>query len=158
MHSVHYSSTRREVWRHYWRSWARPTGLWRVHVMLGLVVAAVLTGVSGTSAFTLSRFVTTAATTTLTFVVLFPLWSRVRFKPAERRLIIDQDGWKTTIGKISGERAWKEVRSIEDARGAVVITGINGNALIVPERAFANEVARQEFLAAARNWHSSAAA
>jgi hypothetical protein len=37
MRTVSYASTRGEIWRRYWRAWARPAGLWRVHAVLALV-------------------------------------------------------------------------------------------------------------------------
>jgi hypothetical protein len=157
-YAVHYSSTRSEVWRWYWRSWFNPKGLWRVHVKLGLLSAVVFTAISGITPFSLSRFLLITGISIVGCVVLFPLWPQVRFKPAERQLIIDPDGLKTNIGKISGECRWKDVRSIEDTNGAIVITGINGNAFIVPARGFTSEEAREEFLRAARNWLDSAAA
>src|SRR5690242_7710157 len=37
--TVEYQSKRGEVWRRYWRSWARPDGLWRFHALWGLMAA-----------------------------------------------------------------------------------------------------------------------
>jgi hypothetical protein len=71
-----------------------------------------------------------------------------------RTLKIDDKGFETVIGRFSGARAWKEVRSVELSDGAIVITGINNNAFVVPSRAFASERERLEFLEAARRFHT----
>jgi hypothetical protein len=155
MYTIRYSSTRSEVWRWYWRSWARRGGLWRHHALLSLSVAALLTASVGLRTFIFVRFVATAAVTMLACIALFPLWPQIRFKPMTRELTIDAEGWKTTIGKLSGARPWKEVRAIEATEGTIAIVGVNGNALILPGRAFPTEKERQAFLAGARSWHVS---
>jgi hypothetical protein len=148
--TVQYSSTRAEVWRWYWRAWAKPAGLWRYHVLFGLAIAVGLAAGNGFGMFELRRFTVTAVLATLGCVVLLPLWPQIRFKSAQRSLTIDAEGWKTEIGKLSGARPWKQVRSIEDTGDTIAIVGTNRNALIVPTRAFPNTSARKEFLTAAR--------
>jgi hypothetical protein len=64
----------------------------------------------------------------------------------------------TAVGSVSGSRLWKDIRSIEESEGAIVITGNNKNAFVVPERAFANSGERKQFFEAARQWHSAAVA
>jgi len=39
MYTLEYSSTRSEVWRWYWRAWAGPRGLWRLHVVILVTLA-----------------------------------------------------------------------------------------------------------------------
>jgi hypothetical protein len=82
------------------------------------------------------------------------MWPQIRFKPSVRTLKIDEKGFETVIGGRSGSRRWKDVRSVEESGGAIVITGINNNAFIVPSRAFASEPKRQEFCEAARRFHA----
>jgi hypothetical protein len=70
---------------------------------------------------------------------------------------IDEKGFETVIGRRSGSRGWKDVRSVgsvEESDGAIVITGINNNAFIVPSRAFASEQERLVFYEAARRFHA----
>lgn len=102
MKTVSYVSTRREVWRYYWRAWARPAGLWVVHVLIGLMVALVRTP-SGTLPLS-DSFVGTWLAATLVCMVVFPLYPLVRFKPQRRILTVDETGWTTEIGKVRGSR------------------------------------------------------
>jgi hypothetical protein len=54
---------------------------------------------------------------------------------------------------MSGSRKWSEVASVEDAAGAVLIKGKNGNALVVPPRAFESSAQREQFVKDACSWH-----
>ena len=158
MITVHYTSTRREIWRWYWRAWSRPNGFWRFHVLIGVLIAVAATVRPGAPIFEARHFVEVAVIGVLCCVVLLPLWPQLRYKPSQRKLTIDSEGWNTTVGKLSGTVPWTKVRTVEEAADAVVIVGTNGNALIVPARAFASTVERSAFLTAARTWHAAAAA
>jgi len=103
-------------------------------------------------------FLADSALITAFCVALFSLWPQIRFKPTVRTLTIDADGITTVIGAISGTRRWAEIRSIEQSEGAIVITGVNKNAFVVPERAFPDKNERQQFFELARNWHGTASA
>ena len=155
-HTIEYASSRDEVWRAYWRSWARPAGLWRVHVTIALGIAAASELLLHGSAWHVSSLAVTAALAGLACVMLFPLWPQLRFKSATRKLTIDKDGFKTTIGARSGERSWQEIAAVEDIGEEILIIVKTGNAMVVPRRAFANETERARFLDVARNWHSLA--
>jgi hypothetical protein len=85
-------------------------------------------------------------------VAWLPLVPLIAFKPQERSLYVDERGLKTEIGKRFGERTWSEVKSVRDHDGSVVVTVTNGNAFIVPRRAFATEAERAEFLARVMSW------
>ena len=154
--TVNYASRRSEVWRWYWRAWARPAGLWRVHLLLGFSCAFVFTLLRNPKSFHIGVFLVAAAIYTLSFIVLLPLWPQIRFKSAVRSLSVDAEGLTTSIGKISGSRRWTEVQSVEEKDGTVVITGKNQNAFMVPSRAFASELERGAFYEAARRWCAEA--
>jgi PHD/YefM family antitoxin component YafN of YafNO toxin-antitoxin module len=156
MYTVSYASKRREVWRWYWRAWMRPVGLWRFHALFGLIFAFVFAVLLDPGAFRLKYFLSVAAMATASCVILFPLWPQIRFNPAVRSLSIDAEGIKTSIGKVSGSRLWKEVQSVDERDGAIVITGKNQNAFIIPARAFTSDEARRELYEAARQWHGQA--
>jgi hypothetical protein len=153
MTTISYVSTRREVWRYDWRAWARPTGLWTVHVLMGLCVAVVRSrpAVSLNPAF----FADWLAGT-LVCVLVFNLAPLVLFKPQRRLLTIDEAGWTTEIGKHRGSRPWEKVRAIEDDGDVITIVGVNRNALLVPRRAFTDDAQRCDFLERARRWHATA--
>jgi hypothetical protein len=90
-------------------------------------------------------------------ILLFPLWPQLRFKRQLRVLTIDPDGWTTKIGTMSASRTWREIRSIHDRRDVISIESSNGNALLIPKRAFQDDRTRQQFLSDARRWHGAAA-
>src|SRR5450631_604605 len=154
MYTVRYASTRGEIWRWYWRTWARPKGLWRYHILISLLSAVAVTAREKQSSFDAGQFFVVFGVTMLGCVVLLPMWPQIRFKPSVRTLKIDEKGFETVIGRRSGARRWKEIRSVEDSDGTIVITGNNNNAFIVPSRAFASEQERLEFYGAARRFHA----
>ena len=155
MHQVSYTSTRGEVWRFYWRAWARPLGLWRFHVVISLLVAAGWTLRDNSGDF--RRFAAAFGVALALCIALFPLWPQLRFKRETRVLTIDPTGWTTRIGDLQGSRTWDKVRSIEDSPDAITLVSSNGNALIVPNRAFSTNAAREEFLHDARQWQATVA-
>jgi hypothetical protein len=154
MYTVRYASSRAEIWRWYWRALARPKGLWRYHILISLLSAIAVTAREKQSSFQAGHFSLIFVITMLGCVVLLPLSPQIRFKPAVRTLKIDEKGFETVIGHRSGARSWKDVRSVEESDGAIVITGINNNAFIVPSRAFASEQERLEFYEAVRRFHA----
>jgi hypothetical protein len=158
VHTINYGSRRGELWRWYWRAWARPRGLWRFHVLFGLTFGIIITGFHEHGGFGWGYFLTAAAVGFLTCVALLPLWPQIRFKRAMRSLTINPAGIDTTVGTISGSKLWRDVRSIEQIGGSIIITGNNKNAFIIPARAFGNDRKRQEFYETARQWHTQAIA
>jgi hypothetical protein len=152
--TVRYASSRAEVWRAYWRSWARARGLWRTHVAFGVIGGALLASLLG--GFGVVVLVECCAAVFAACLLLFPLAPQFKFKPAERELTISADGWKTAIGALSGSRRWIEVRSVHDTGETIEIIGVNGNILIVPHRAFGDPQARAAFVQAATRWHAAA--
>jgi YcxB-like protein len=157
MYEVKYAATRGEIWRWYWREWARPRGLWRFHVIVGLLFAIALTGPSTSRSYRLVYCLAVALASSVATVATLCLWPQMRFKAAQRTLRIDANGLKTTIGTLSGSRRWSDVRSIEESDGAIVITGINEKVFIVPSRAFATKDERQAFYNALRQLHAQGA-
>jgi hypothetical protein len=154
--TVNYASRRSEIWRWYWRVWAKPAGLWRVHVLFGAACGLVFTVVRNPNSFDVGFFLVAAAFYTLTLIILLPLWPQIRFKSAVRSLTINAQGLTTSIGKILASRLWSDVRSIDEKDNTVVIVGKNQNAFIVPARAFAGDSERREFYEAARLWYAQA--
>ena len=150
MHTVHYASSRLEVWRWYWRAWAKPNGLWLFHVAIAFILAVSFTGVGLGRSFDVSQFAKACVFSTALCLILLPLWPQLRFKSSTRSLTIGPEGLITRIGEISGSRTWREISSIESDGEEVVIVGKNRNAFIIPSRAFQSAAARQEFLRDAR--------
>jgi hypothetical protein len=146
---IQYFSLRSEVWRFYWRSWRQR--LWKFHLFIFgsftvvVFVCAILGGtapsVAGVNAFGWG----------LLSIVWLPLYPLLKFKPQMRVLEISAEGISTAIGKLSARRSWHEIASITEADGNFVILGKNGNAFIVPPRAFDSDNSRLAFLAFAQS-------
>jgi hypothetical protein len=142
----------------YWREWARPADLWRFHVLIGIAVGFTSADRENLIHFPAERFAIVSLVATAACVVLFPLWPQIRFKPQPRVLTLDAEGFKTTIGSRSGERRWHDIRRIEDRHGTILIVNTNGNAMIIPRRAFATDAGRRECLECVQAWHAHAMA
>ena len=135
--TLHYSSTRKEVWDWYWRMWCKK--LWVIHVLFFLVILF----------FTHNFFFAIIPTILLIF------YPQIMFKPELRTLVVSEDGIDTTIGKKYGNRNWEQVASIEDTPAVIVIKmAKTGNALLVPQRAFISDEERNKFISSIRMWHS----
>lgn len=147
---LQYHSKRSEVWSWYWRAWRK--SLWRVHFAIGVVLGVLLSG-SKITAVHLSELVQMTGLFFLAAVLLSSLIPQILFKAQERRLDVTSDGWSTKIGTKSGSRKWAQVAAIEDLPESVIIQGANGNALVVPNRAFASEAQREAFVRSIQQWH-----
>ena len=155
-YTLQYATTRTELWRWYWRAWASLAGLWRLHVLIGATVAL---GVAWSSGFATLEWWPAARAgiaATLCCVVLLPLWPQIRFKPQVRTIELDESGYKTSIGRLSGNRRWSAIRSVHDDGNTVVLTTRQGNAMLIPYRAFGDGIDREQFVADVRAWHSRA--
>lgn len=156
-YTLKYATTRGEIWRWYWRAWARPAGLWRHHVAFGVVTTVAAASKSGfaTRVWLPAALIGFAAI--LCCLVLFPLWPQIRFKRQVRTLELDESGYRTSIGRISGARRWSEIRSVNDDGDAVIITTRKGSAMLIPRRAFGQGIDRQQFVVDIDGWHRRAA-
>jgi hypothetical protein len=154
-HTLRYRSSRAEVWRWYWRAWRKK--LWAIHVLVALAVSFVRSG-SSLGAVHTARWLLFSAVLFPVIVVLFAAIPQVMFKETERTLEVSPEGWSTRIGKQKGSRSWTQVASIHEDGGAVEIVGTNGNALIIPARAFSSREAKELFLNDVRQWHRKHAA
>jgi hypothetical protein len=156
-YTLRYASTRSEIWHWYWREWTRLRGLWRFHALIALAGGFVVAGRGNSSQFSPERFAIAAVTTLTASIVLLSLWPQLRFKPQPRVLILDAAGFRTTIGTQSGQRRWQDIRRVEDhGDGSILLVGQNGNAMILPRRAFASDAERQNCLKSIEHWQQAA--
>ena len=141
--TVHYASTRREVWGFYWRLWKRR--LWKMH--LAIFIAVVAFGSFATFGRLPSDASEFVALTAIAFIpiALFALYPMLMFKPQMRVLTVDDDGITTTIGRHDKSVTWAEIAEVQDSGEAIVIQGRNLNAFIVPTRAFDSRDQRLSF-------------
>jgi YcxB-like protein len=79
---------------------------------------------------------------------IYPL---LMFKSQARTLEMDQDGISTVIGKLSVRRSWNDIQSVSEQDTGIIIAGRNGNAFIVPRRAFVSDEEHRHFLSYAQN-------
>jgi hypothetical protein len=142
--TIQYSSRRGEVWTQYWRLWRQK--LWRFHAALFTAIAlGLLVGLSDwhLSPTALAGVAVVGGLLPCAGFALYPL---AKFKPQMRILTIDPAGLTTSIGKSTGDVPWHDVEAITDKQGLIVIRRTNGNAFVVPDRAFASPADRAEFL------------
>jgi hypothetical protein len=146
---VQYTSRRREVWDWYWRAWRER--LWKTHLLVFLTVSVTVYLYEEESAALSPAAAVLAFACGLISILWLPLYPLVMFKPQVRTLEIDQDGISTTIGRRSARRAWVDIRSVSEQDGYIIILNRNGNAFIVPPRAFASMEERQGFVSFLQN-------
>ena len=135
------------------RLWRR--GLWKLHAALFigiLIVEILLRNQKQTLTFTTIATGLAIGSLPIMLLWLFPI---LRFKRQTRTLTIDAMGLETTIGSKHGTRTWSEIRSIAELDGDIVLLGKNGNAFVIPPRAFKSATAREGFLNFAMSAHRS---
>ncbi|MEJ2743581.1 MAG: hypothetical protein P8176_14165, partial [Gammaproteobacteria bacterium] len=86
-------------------------------------------------------------------VVFFAAFPQILFKSKYRTLEVGPEGWVTKIGEISGTQKWSEIESVENVKDSIQIKGKNGNALIVPSRAFESLTNMEKFFSDVQAWH-----
>ncbi len=151
--TINYTSSRSEVWHWYKKMWQRR--LWKYHVaiicalFLSSLISGAVRSVDDIPFLIVPLLIGLAA---IGFMVLYP---QLMFKPKERIMTLDRQGIRTMIGKESGEVDWREINSIESDNNCIFITRKNGNAFIVPGRAFASASDRSHFINSIREWHGT---
>ena len=148
--TLRYKTSRADVWRFYWRQWRQK--LWITHAAI-VALAAFLAWQNAPKGNAGMLYAATPAILLLAGLIAYP---QLRYKPQERELILDTTGIRTTIGKKSGEMTWQDVSRIDDAQGIVYIQRHNGNAFIIPKRAFASSEVRSDFIQRIRQWWNAA--
>ena len=166
--TLKYRAERRERWNWYKRSFLSPRGLWGYWLVVALVMSVVVLGIQimgypvGISGYVF------AAAILIVLLGFFVTYPQVAYNPRERTLIVSEKGIESTVGTAVGKRAWQDVASITDYGEtiAIVIAGgtrfgpfwirtLNGNAFIIPNRAFANPTQRAAFLEDTQAWHAA---
>lgn len=152
IYSLHYRSSRAEVWRWYWRAWRSKYWWW--HLLLAAAITWETLAVQS-GEFQLSKFLLRFLWVTPALIALMVAWPQVSFKSQERSLEVGPEGWFTRIDKKSGSRTWRMVGSIRSNGEIISIVSTSGNALLIPKRAFQSDESREAFLEDIRRWHSS---
>lgn len=147
--TVTYSSLRREIWSHYVHLWKQ--ALWRVHLKLFTAITVGLMLLLSIWHRPITISIAVAIAGGFLACILLALYPLARFKPQVRKLTIDDSGLETWIGTQHGSVGWHDVASIADQNDLIVILRTNGNAFVVPQRAFATPADRATFLTTARD-------
>jgi hypothetical protein len=154
--TLKYRSSRAEIWRWYWQAWHRPKGLWRFHLLLFAAILLIrILGVSSRGDLT-PTYIGMSLVFSFLAIAWMPLWPLILFKSEERVLTLDDLGTTTTIGSKSGTARWQEIARIDSDDQVVSITRTNGNAFLIPNRAFSNSDERAQCLKFIREWHRAA--
>jgi hypothetical protein len=86
------------------------------------------------------------------FLLVLPLGLCIRAKTAKRTLKVSRRGIRTEIGRSREQYAWKKVGEVTDTRQFILIALTNGNAFLIPHRAFPGVEQREQFLTETRLW------
>jgi hypothetical protein len=149
--TLRYTSARSEVWQWYWRLWRKR--FWMHHayyVLCILIIAISLDGHWPPRKEGVLIGLLIAAVMIASFIA-FP---QIMFKPEERTLTISEDGITTAIGKKTGSATWKDIAAIQDLPQVMAVLRKNGNAFLIPRRAFNSENEKSNFLTAVRSWQA----
>lgn len=149
--TVRYALTRTEMMTALWYSAKYSSRLRRrILVLPAFVAVASLLG-----AYLGRRVVTTAdlaiaAAYAVGALLLMPLLVAARTKTQERVLELTPEGITTRLGALRGTVPWRAVAFVHDVGRFVVIAGTNMNAFLIPNRAFADDRERTQFMSEAR--------
>lgn len=143
--TIEYASRRGEIWIWYWKAWRQR--LWKSHLRIFAIFAGLaylfLSYPAPPSLATLAVPVAIGAVP----VLLLILYPQLRFKPQTRTVTIGTSGITTVVGRKSGKISWKNIRSVTEDRGYILVQGSSGNAFIIPPRAFETDATRAELVA-----------
>jgi YcxB-like protein len=131
---LNYASRRGEVWRWYWRMWRQR--LWKLHAAIIASVGVLVAALARTRGLSLPSSVLEGLVFGLVAAAWLPLYPMVMFKPQGRSLIIDPKGITTTIRAQNRSYVWSDFRSVSLDRDCIAIERHNGNAFVIPARAF----------------------
>lgn len=151
--TIRYALTRREIFQSFVRS-AVLSPKYRGTILL---YSAAIGFVALSIRATLSRSLTlkdaiSAVAYAVGFLAFIPLWVFIRGKTDERTLTVSKAGISTEIGRLKGLIPWEKVKVVTNTPQFVLIARTNGNALIIPHRAFSGLEHLGQFLSKIRGW------
>lgn len=150
--TIHYSIRRADVLLAYGHTWRHSRNL-KLLQLITLVFSyySAISLIAGDGPRTWAQHGSAGAIAlcVIAGVALYPL---LRFKPEERMLEISPQGISTTIGRRSGNIAWREVQWVKSDANAVYIVGRTLNSFRIPEGAFATPSDRDRFVKLASDW------
>jgi YcxB-like protein len=138
---LNYTAHRIEIWRWYWKTW--PKTFLRVHFALVTSIFFWFILLRGTTPIEIA--VTRGFLLSAVAIAALVIYPQLMFKPHARTLVVDEGGVSTKIGRRSAHRKWRDISSIVEDGGYIVMA-TKGGAFIVPPRAFSTDVERTGFL------------
>lgn len=141
--TIKYRTTRSEILKGYWQRWC--SLLWKYHLAFVIVIFS--------SVLLLTGRVLIASFVCIVVISLFIVYPQIMYKSNLRTLTVSETGIFTIIGKRSAEIPWDEVCSVQDLGNNISIQRQNGNAFLIPNRAFASETERLKFFDSICNWY-----
>ena len=149
--TLRYTSARSEVWQWYWRLWRKRFWMHHAYYLVCILIIAIsLDGHWPPRSENVLVGLLIAGAIIASFVAA----PQIMFKPQERTLTVSEDGIITKIGKKTGSAKWEEITAIQDLPQITALLKKNGNAFLIPRRAFNSETERSDFLTAVKNWQA----
>ena len=145
--TLEYTIAREEISNWYWQNWRNR--FWKIHLSTFISAFVIVLVVKGAWP---PGFVGIAEASLIAAGIIgaFMYYPQLMFKSQQRTLIVSDEGIETTIGRKHGRKKWLEISKIEETPEEVIITGLNGNAFLVPQRAFHSPEERANFITTLR--------
>lgn len=151
--TIHYSLTRGEMVLGFFQGLRRSRRLRLTLTTYSLCTAAIAMAIGGTLSRPWSAAdLATALLWALGAFAFLPLVLYLRGKTEQRTLTISPAGISTRIGRMEGDLAWRQVKTVVDAGAYLLVAGASGNAFLTPNRAFADSDERGRFLRLVEDW------
>jgi hypothetical protein len=148
--TLRYKSARKEVMNWYWRALRKK--LWKAHLLIFCAVAWAFFAASSNH-----RIEDAACGAAVAFGIsaFLMLWPMLMFKSSERTITLGEKGIETRIGDRQLSVSWADIEAVEDIDGVIALSRkSNGNAFLLPERAFGSNTERQQIIALINKWRS----
>ncbi len=149
--TIHYTPSRAELWHWYKQIWRKR--LWQYHIVIICVVFLSFLLSGAVSSVDDVPFLIVPSMISLFVIGLMVLFPQLVYNSAERLMTLDRRGIQVVAGSESIEVCWEEITAITSDGNCVYISRKNGNAFIVPDRAFTSASDRSRFVNSIQEWH-----
>lgn len=151
--TVEYALTRREIFQFFLYSFAKSPKFRGTILSYSAIIGILTLLIRAIPSRSLTlKDVICAVAYAVGFIVFIAMWVFIRGKTAKRTLTVSGAGISTEIGRLRGQIPWEKVEVITDTPQFVLIARTNGNALVIPNRAFSGPEHRSQFLSKIKGW------
>lgn len=130
------------MWDWYWRTWR--VKFWQMHTVYFLVILIISLVLARGPLLVRLIVGLIFGAVVIGLMVAYP---QFLFRREVKALRLDGEGIERAMGGERLRRPWQELRSVVDHGSYIALTMIEGNAFIVPTKAFADPGQREEFIA-----------